>query len=142
MKSIIERIYKVVEYKKDSIYKLSKEIGVSNGYFSKQRQCNGAVSSNIIEKIVEYYPDLDANWLLTGEGQMLKSDVPIYNNAEVDSNHKIGHKTDGKNSPITGNIDISYYKSELDIAKVKIEYLERIIMDKDKTIEILRERNE
>lgn len=72
METVIERIYKIVDTKGDSIYKLSKEIGVSNGYFSKQKQSEGSISSNIIEKIVNYYNDIDANWLITGEGSMLK----------------------------------------------------------------------
>ena len=76
METTIDRIYKIVEYKGESIYKLSKDIDVSNGYFSKQRQGGGAISSNIIEKIVRHYIDVDANWLLTGNGEMLKPDVP------------------------------------------------------------------
>lgn len=87
METTIERLYKIVDFKEDSIYRLSKEIGVSNGYFSKQKQSNGALSSNIIEKIVSYYSDLDANWLLTGQGEMLKGgsrvpkqDTPIKRN--------------------------------------------------------------
>ena len=76
METTIDRIYKVVAYKGDSIYKLSKKIGVSNGYFSKQRQGKGAISSNIIEKIVSYYLDIDADWLLTGKGSMFRSEAP------------------------------------------------------------------
>lgn len=74
MATTIDKIYKWVDYKGDSIYKLSKEIGVSNGYFSKQKQSNGAISSNIIEKIVSYYEDLDANWLLNNSDSMLKDE--------------------------------------------------------------------
>ncbi len=70
--SIIERIYNLSEFKGDSIYKLSKSLGVSNGYFAKQRQSNGSVSSNILEKIVSYYADVNIEWLITGKGNMLK----------------------------------------------------------------------
>ena len=34
--NIIERIYQVFDYKGDSVYKISKKIDVSNGYFSKK----------------------------------------------------------------------------------------------------------
>ena len=72
METTIDRIFKLIDYKKDSVYKLSKEISVSNGYFSKQRASGGSISSNIIEKIVNYYTDVNVNWLITGKGSMLR----------------------------------------------------------------------
>lgn len=69
---IIERIYQLIDYKKDSVYKISKEIGVSNGYFSKTKAKNGSVGGDIIEKIVNYYTDVNVEWLIIGEGPMLK----------------------------------------------------------------------
>ena len=72
--SIIERIYQLIDYKEDSVYKISKEIGVSNGYFSKTRAKNGSIGSDIIEKIVNYYTDVNVEWLLTGKGEMLKKE--------------------------------------------------------------------
>ena len=73
--SIIERIYQLIDYKKDSVYKISNKIGVSNGYFSKTKAKNGSVGSDIIEKIVNYYTDVSVEWLLTGKGDMLKPRV-------------------------------------------------------------------
>ncbi len=72
MNTVIERLYYYVDNKGDSIYKLSKEIDVSNGYFSKQRASNGAISSTIIEKIVNYYIEINPDWLLTGRGSMVR----------------------------------------------------------------------
>lgn len=69
---IIERIYQLIDYKKDSVYKISLEIGVSNGYFSKTKAKNGSVGGDIIEKIVNYYTDVNVEWLITGKGSMLK----------------------------------------------------------------------
>ena len=71
--SLIERIYQLSDLKGDSIYKISKEINVSNGYFAKTKAKNGSVGSEIIEKIVSYYPDLNIEWLITGNGEILKS---------------------------------------------------------------------
>ena len=73
--NIIERIYQVFDYKGDSVYKISKEIDVSNGYFSKTRAKQGNVGSDIIEKIVNYYTDVNVEWLITGNGEMLKPNV-------------------------------------------------------------------
>ena len=71
---IIERIYQLIDYKKDSVYKISNEIGVSNGYFSKTKAKKGSVGGDIIEKIVNYYTDVNVEWLITGEGSMLKQE--------------------------------------------------------------------
>jgi SOS-response transcriptional repressor LexA len=80
MQTTIKRLYQWLESKDESIYKFSKNIGVSNGYFSKQKKSNGAISSNVIEKIVNYYDNLNLNWLLTGKGIMELEDNEILNN--------------------------------------------------------------
>jgi hypothetical protein len=63
--------------------------------------------------------------LLTGRGEMLRND-------------NIGHRTNGDHSPISGNIEIQACKSELDVANIKISYLEKIIKDKEEIIQILK----
>lgn len=72
---LIERIYLLLEAKGHTAYKVSKDIGISNGYLSKTKKNEGNVSSNILEKIVNYYPDVNTRWLLTGKGEMLLSDT-------------------------------------------------------------------
>lgn len=69
----IHNIYKFIDFKAITVSEFSKRVAVSNGYFAKQRGTDGAVSSNIIEKIVIEYPEINTEWLLTGQGTMLKS---------------------------------------------------------------------
>lgn len=69
---VIERIYEFVESKGITINEFSKIITVSNGYFSKQRAGKANVGSQILEKIVKQYPEINSRWLLTGEGKMLR----------------------------------------------------------------------
>ena len=71
--NIIERLYQIFDFKGDSVYKISKEIDVSNGYFAKTRAKQGNIGSDIIEKIVSYYTDINVEWLITGKGEMLKT---------------------------------------------------------------------
>lgn len=71
--NIIERLYQIFDFKGDSVYKISKEIDVSNGYFAKTRAKQGNIGSDIIEKIVSYYTDVNVEWLITGKGEMLKT---------------------------------------------------------------------
>lgn len=46
--------------------------GISRGYFSKFK---GSLGSDTILKIYSKIPDLNLEWLLTGEGEMLKRDA-------------------------------------------------------------------
>jgi len=54
--------------KKPEFYKIT---GLSNGFLDK----NEGVSSNIIETIVSKFSDLSIEWLVTGQGEMLRSDI-------------------------------------------------------------------
>jgi hypothetical protein len=49
---------------------------LSNGYFSKQLKHLGSVGSDILIRIHDAYADLDILWVLTGERQMLKEEIP------------------------------------------------------------------
>jgi transcriptional regulator with XRE-family HTH domain len=71
----IERISQFVDSKGISMNKLSTEIGVSNSYFSKMVRNNASVGSDIIEKILRIYPDLNATWLMTGNGSMINKNI-------------------------------------------------------------------
>lgn len=81
--STIENIYQFIDYKGISVSDFSNKVSVSNGYFAKQRTAMGAVSSNIIEKIVIQYPEINAGWLITGQGNMLNEDTKEYSPVSV-----------------------------------------------------------
>lgn len=51
--------------------KVTVESGISNGIIGKAR-IRGALSQDNISKLLNTYTDLDANWLFTGNGEMLK----------------------------------------------------------------------
>lgn len=54
--------------------KLTIETGISNGLIGKARK-RGSLSQENISKILERYPELDANWLFTGIGEMIKTNT-------------------------------------------------------------------
>ena len=72
----IERIGVFIHFKKISPHAFEKKIELSNGYFSKQLKHLGSVGSDILIRIHDTYTDLDILWILTGEGQMLKEEIP------------------------------------------------------------------
>lgn len=65
---IRERISQYLSYKNISDYRFEKDLDLSKGYWNKAKN----PSSEILNKISGIYTDLLAEWLLRGEGEMLK----------------------------------------------------------------------
>lgn len=67
----VNRIKEYLDYKSISLNAFDKAIEAGNGYFGKQLKRQASVGSDVIEKIVCKYPDLNVEWLITGRGEML-----------------------------------------------------------------------
>lgn len=76
--SFFDRLDMYMKYKELNDNKITVDTGISNGLIGKGRR-RGSISQENISKILHKYSDLSADWLLTGEGEMLKntSDSPI-----------------------------------------------------------------
>ncbi len=48
-----------------------RQVGISNGYISSIKE---SIGSGHVQKIASKFPELNTEWLLTGNGEMLKSD--------------------------------------------------------------------
>ncbi|WP_404812119.1 transcriptional regulator [Capnocytophaga canimorsus] len=115
--SIIERILYFIEYKGITKYEFHKVNGFSNGFLDKNR----AIGSDKCEKILENYPEISPEWLITGKGEMLKnSEQNITQNGNNNTNN--GHNISGK-----------VKKIEQKIEQTNAELLE-IIREKDRQI--------
>jgi phage repressor protein C with HTH and peptisase S24 domain len=73
MIDFFSRLDNYMKYKGLNDNKITVDTGISNGLIGKAR-VRGALSQENISKILYKYSELDANWLLTGKGEMLKSD--------------------------------------------------------------------
>ena len=125
MTTIKERILQISNYKRVSKEKFFEELEVSYGNF-KGKAKESALNSNILEKIIAKMPEISAEWLLTGKGEMLKSSVQnIVQNS-------------GKNSinNISGNIKQQNYNELMEIIREK----DRQIAKKDEQINKLIEK--
>lgn len=76
MSNIVERIFEIAKVKKISAGDLSIALGLFRTYFYQQRKRTSSkgnnVSSHMLVKIIDMYPDINIEWLLTGRGSMLK----------------------------------------------------------------------
>ena len=125
MTTIKDRVLQISDYKGVSKEKFFEELEVSYGNF-KGKAKESALNSNILEKIIAKMPEISAEWLLTGKGEMLKSSVQnIVQNS-------------GKNSinNISGNIEQQNYNELMEIIREK----DRQIAKKDEQINKLIEK--
>ncbi|MDI3319162.1 S24 family peptidase [Pinibacter soli] len=79
MSSIIDRIRQIIDSKGISERKFCEEIGVSNGFLGKVK----SVGSDNLMKIVDRYPEISPEWLLTGKGEMLKNASATSSNPNI-----------------------------------------------------------
>lgn len=68
-----DRVYIFIEYKKISVKKFEEQCDLSNGYVASMRKGFGREK---LENVLKVFPELNRQWLLFGEGEMLKSPEP------------------------------------------------------------------
>lgn len=78
--SVKQRLLKYLQSKRITQSEFTRALGVSPTYVGAMRKGIPAVK---LKKLCELYPDLNRDWLLYGEGEMLKSETP---KAEKDDN--------------------------------------------------------
>lgn len=106
---IKDRLKAVRDYAKMGQTKFEIHTGISTGYFSRVKS---SVGSDTINKILDKFPEIDANWLITGDGTMLKSNSIRSNtqNGNINTNFQ-GNFNDVRTS-IGGSVESNDIKKE------------------------------
>ena len=73
----IDRLMQFIQHAGLSARQFDLSIGAANGYTLRMKKNRASIGSDVIENIVRTYPQLNVSWLITGEGEMLKSKGPI-----------------------------------------------------------------
>lgn len=73
----IDRFDKYMEINGLNDNKVTVQLGIAVGTIGKSRKEGRDLSERVIEKILNYYQDLNRVWLLTGEGPMLNTEPKI-----------------------------------------------------------------
>ena len=66
-----KRLLQFIMFKNISVHRFETEVGLSNGYVKNMRN---SIQPDKVRNIVLKFPDLNPGWLLTGEGEMLRSE--------------------------------------------------------------------
>lgn len=77
MEKKIERFDKYMKTKGLNDNKVTNSLGLSIGTLGKSRKENRDLSEKNIEKILNFYTDLNRTWLLTGEGSMFTTEPSL-----------------------------------------------------------------
>lgn len=117
---MIDRLLYYVVSQGDNFNRLAQGIGVSNSYFSKMKRNKGSIGADIIEKILEYYDNLNAEWLLRGNGNMLKSEQKDF----VSKNYEIEEFNKMNIQLIEKDAEIKELKKTIKKQKILIRKLE------------------
>lgn len=94
MSNFIERLQFFMTKEGINDNQMTVAAGLSVGLLGKAKLAGKGMSSNNIEKILLAYPDLSPDWLLTGRGEMLKTNGTLSNTPSLSQN--------GNASPIGG----------------------------------------
>lgn len=81
--TIKDRVYAFIDYKGITVRRFEEVSGLSNGYVSSMRKGFGGEKLN---NVLRSFPDLNREWLLYGEGEMLNRNI-IQQNQNGDNIH-------------------------------------------------------
>lgn len=120
----IDRLYELLKIKGIKPTVFEKNIGLSSGYLSNQRKRNADMGETIISKIIDSFKDVNIAWLLTGKGEMFKSNETSSNNQSIKGN---GNNMIGRDVSIAINDKNAMEPtSETDISQLTI--LDRLLI--------------
>lgn len=103
---ILKRIKQFIDYKGIAVSAFEKSIGMANASFGKSLKNGGTIGADKLEIILKVYPDLNAEWLLRGVGEMLtQSEDSVMKNPTLD-------------------FVIRHMASQIDELKAQVKYLE------------------
>lgn len=75
---ILDRLRQYIKHKNLSFNKLEISIDASHGSISNAWKNDKNIGSNVVQRILTTYPDISAEWLLRGKGEMILTSEKQY----------------------------------------------------------------
>lgn len=127
-----ERIREFIHYKSLTPKQFEQITGLSNGAFAK---LSDNTRQNTINRISIAFPELNTNWLLTGEGEMTK---PIQQVGDISNSNVSGVNVSGTDIHINPNA----YDTLLQIVEKNQKTTEKFQEQIDRLISIIEKNYE
>lgn len=131
MESIKDRIIKFIRYRGLRVKQFENICGLSNGYINSMRKGFGREK---LENVLSMFPELNRDWIVYGEGEMLKPNTQnhtIISGAGNINNNSI-------NSPIENSV---FHCCNEEHASAEIEKLKKQVDELREKCNILRDQN-
>lgn len=147
--SLLERLKHFLDTEDISYRKLEEKIGMSNGTISKATKQDKSISHKSIEKILHKFPQLSAEWLMRGNGEMIKTDssnINLHNgNGNIISGGKIYNISEKAAETQLLNEHhkeamINTLKEQTCLKDREISHLREIIANKEEIISLLKQQ--
>ena len=125
--TVKERLIKYLESKRISKAEFARIIGVSSSYIAAMRK---SIQPDKVAKISASFPDLNIQWLMTGEGTMIQNNQSIGNGASgvvITGQNRLNNSTINQDNR-------RYYSDSPDVLRAQIDLLDERIKEKDAQI--------
>ena len=135
--NVKSRLIEFLKFKSISQKAFAQSVGVSAGFVNAIRV---SIQPKTLEKISNVYPDLNITWLLTGVGPMLLDGAPPASVSSVSNSAVAMHGTAINTVTTESSNSASRDSQELQLAKQKIEALEKLLDEKERLIKVLLDK--
>lgn len=122
MSESVMRIAKYIDYKGITVKSVEQRLGMSNGSLGSQIKNGKSIGSDKIENFLSQYTEVSAEWLTRGIGDMIRDDGQL--------------PTTSNQNQLSTNMAAN---EEIKMLRDKINDLERIISEKERTIRVLEQ---
>ena len=125
--NINQRIRIIVEESGKSVNSFSSYIGVSQPTLKACIDGNNAPRYDTLQKILIANPMISAEWLMRGEGPMLRSD-PSQSIGDIIGSTAVGNNVHGSGNNITNNSELAALQQQyLEMLKKRDEQIDRLL---------------
>ena len=125
MSKTIDRLVLFIKELGLSARQFDISIGTANGYTLRMHKNNASVGSDVIEKIISTYPQINLIWLITGKGDMFVTKESRNNKKDVD----------------LGSLEkLIEQKIETKLSEDNSELVQRLLEEINKEIELTKKR--
>lgn len=131
MESIKDRIIKFIRYRGLRVKQFENICGLSNGYINSMRKGFGREK---LENVLSMFPELNRDWIVYGEGEMLKPNTQ--NSTIISGTGNINNNS--INSPIENSV---FHCCNEEHVTAEIEKLKKQVDELREKCNILRDQN-
>jgi len=130
-----DRLNEILKHFKINASQFADQIGVQRASVSHVLSGRNKPGFDFVQKIIEAYPSISAEWLITGKGELLKSKIKrqdLFDELEIDENEQIENKRASTTINNKKNTSAREYPEKPETSK-KIEKI--IVFYSDKSFE-------